>query len=389
MNERIHYKFVHARKGFKSDGTALVQLRVTIRRKTRYFSTGISVKKNQWHPENHFVKINKKVEYNNHLRNMIGKIEDYQYQCRVNDLPLSLDDVEKLIKNQNYDSFTAYCEGLIYDTRLRSGTQNNLRSFLKLLKEFGKIETFSDINIESIRKFDDWLHTKGYIPNTVRKKHSFLRRYINKAIEAGHLTDNPYTRFKMPKPVEVRRKFLSWEHLQSIIEKDMPNQRLQIVKDMFLFSCFTGLAYADVRKLKPDDFYTYNGTMFIITNRSKTDEESAIPLMPQAAAIVEKYNDPESERLLPIPSNQRMNSYLKEIQTLCNIPIEMTTHVARHTFATTVTLENNVPIETVSRMLGHVKLSTTQIYARITRQKLANDMSQLTNKLNKKMKGKR
>jgi site-specific recombinase XerD len=124
--------------------------------------------------------------------------------------------------------------------------------------------------------------------------------------------------------------------------------------------------------------------MFIITSRSKTEEESAIPLMPQAAAIVQKYNDQESDRLLPIPTNQRMNSYLKEIQALCNIPIELTTHVARHTFATTVTLENGVPIETVSRMLGHSDLSTTQIYARITRQKLADDMNNLTSKLNSK-----
>jgi site-specific recombinase XerD len=188
----------------------------------------------------------------------------------------------------------------------------------------------------------------------------------------------------LPHLVEVRRKFLSREHLHAIIEKEMPNQRLDTVKDMFLFSCFTGLAYSDVRKLTPKDFYTYNGTMFIITNRSKTDEESAIPLMPQAAAIVQKYNNPESDRLLPIPSNQRMNSYLKEIQALCNIPIEMTTHVARHTFATTVTLENGVPIETVSRMLGHADLSTTQIYARITRQKLADDMAKLTQKLSQK-----
>jgi site-specific recombinase XerD len=384
MNERLHYKFVHARKGFKDDGTALVQLRVTLNRKSKFFSTGINVKEHQFQEPGNIVAHPKKVMYNNLLRELTNKLENYEYSCNSRNIPLSLDAVQKLINNQNYDSFTAFCESLVYDTRLRSETHRQLKSFVNLIKEFGRIETFADVNIETIREFDNWLFKRKYNVNTIRKKHALLRRYINKAIDAGHIADNPYSRFKLPRPVEVRRKFLSREHLHAIIEKEMPNQRLDTVKDMFLFSCFTGLAYSDVRKLTPKDFYTYNGTMFIITNRSKTDEESAIPLMPQAAAIVQKYNDPESDRLLPIPSNQRMNSYLKEIQALCNIPIEMTTHVARHTFATTVTLENGVPIETVSRMLGHADLSTTQIYARITRQKLADDMAKLTQKLSQK-----
>ncbi len=384
MNERLHYKFIHARKGYKEDGTALVQLRVTINRKTRYFSTGISVTKDQWHQQYHFTKVGKKVEYNNQLRDMVAKLDEYEYHCRQNNLSLSLDAVTKILKNQNYGSFTAFCRSIVYDARLRSETHRQLSSFVNLMQSFGKIEQFNQINIETIRDFDEWLFSKNYNVNTIRKKHALLRRFINKAIDAGHINENPYTRFKLPRPVEVKRKYLGWEHLQSIIEKDMPNQRLQVVKDMFLFSCFTGLAYADVRKLAPKDFYIHNGTMFIITSRSKTEEESAIPLMPQAAAIVQKYNNQDNNRLLPIPSNQRMNSYLKEIQALCNIPIELTTHVARHTFATTVTLENGVPIETVSRMLGHADLSTTQIYARITRQKLADDMKQLTQKLTNK-----
>jgi site-specific recombinase XerD len=295
-----------------------------------------------------------------------------------------LEGIEKVLNNKNHDSFTDFCESIVYDNRLASETHRQLNSFVTLVREFGRVEQFTAITIEAIRTFDQFLFDRKYNVNTIRKKHALLRRFINKAIDAGHLTENPYHRFKMPRPAEVKRKFLSWADLQGIIEKSMPNQRLEVVKDMFIFSAFTGLAYADVRKLSPADFYAHGDTMFIVTARQKTDEESAIPLMPQAAAIVQKYNDPDSDRLLPIPSNQRMNSYLKEIQALCNISIDLTTHVARHTFATTVTLENGVPIETVSRMLGHSDLSTTQIYARITRQKLADDMQALTEKLKKK-----
>lgn len=112
--------------------------------------------------------------------------------------------------------------------------------------------------------------------------------------------------------------------------------------------------------------------------------KSAIPLLPQAAAIIEKYRNRNDDRLLPVPSNQKTNQYLKEIQAICQIPIKMSSHVARHTFATTIALENGVPIETVSRMLGHTTLKTTQIYARITRNKLAADMEALNNKLSVK-----
>ncbi|MFW5753498.1 MAG: tyrosine-type recombinase/integrase [Marinilabiliaceae bacterium] len=377
----LSYKFIFARKGYREDGTALVQLRVTYKRKTRYFSTGLYLKKNQWNADGHVVKHPQAVIYNQILSDISTRIDNYLFACYKENREPSMDQLSGIINNSNYDSFIEFCTNLPHDDRLKSSTRHQLESFARLLREFEKIESFSDISIDTIRQFDEFLYRKKYHPNTIRKKHAILRRYINKAIETGRMKENPYKHFTMPRGVDVRRKYLSWEHLNAIIEKEMPIHRLEVVKDMFLFSCFTGLAYADVRELGPADFYIHNGTMFIITARKKTEEESAVPLMPQAAAIVEKYNNPESDRLLPIPSNQRMNSYLKEIQTLCNIPIELTTHVARHTFATTITLENGVPIETVSRMLGHSKLSTTQIYARITRQKLADDMQSLQEKM--------
>ena len=182
--------------------------------------------------------------------------------------------------------------------------------------------------------------------------------------------------------VEVERAFLSQDEIETMFNKEFATERLNQVKDIFLFSCFTGLAYADVKKLKQNNVgLGVDGERWIFINRTKTDTRSNIPLLPVSSAILEKYrNHPQAvnqERLLPILSNQKMNSYLKEIADLCGIHKELTFHIARHTFATTVTLTNGVPIESVSKMLGHKNLHTTQHYAKILDLKVSNDMKAL------------
>ena len=162
--------------------------------------------------------------------------------------------------------------------------------------------------------------------------------------------------------------------------------RLQHAKDMFVFSCYTGLAYIDVYELSPQNVSLgIDGEYWISTYRHKTDIPVRIPLLPQALEIIEKYkNNPrvlESGRLLPVYANQLLNSYLKEIADFCGIEKPLTFHIARHTFATTVTLTNGVPIETVSKLLGHTSIKTTQIYAKVIEQKVSEDMRLLRQKM--------
>ena len=162
-------------------------------------------------------------------------------------------------------------------------------------------------------------------------------------------------------------------------------ERLEKVRDIFLFSCFTGMAYIDVKTLGQDDIVIdTNGDKWIKTTRKKTKTRSSIPLLPVADAILEKYaahpNVLMGKGLLPVLTNQKSNAYLKEIADLCGIKKNLTTHLARHTFATTVTLTNGVPIESVGRMLGHRSLKTTQIYAKVLDTKLAEDMLPLKNR---------
>jgi site-specific recombinase XerD len=163
-------------------------------------------------------------------------------------------------------------------------------------------------------------------------------------------------------------------------------KRMDQVRDVFLFSCFTGLAYKEVYNLTQNDIVIGNdGGRWIKINRVKTGNPEDVPLLPIPEAIISKYlHDKrcrESNRLLPVNSNVKYNAYLKELADLCRISKKLTTHIARHTFATTVTLENDVPIETVSKMLGHRSIRTTQIYARITKKKISNDMKELRKKL--------
>src|SRR6185437_3447713 len=165
-------------------------------------------------------------------------------------------------------------------------------------------------------------------------------------------------------------------------------ERLSQVRDIFLFSCFTGLAYADLQKLRRSEISTgIDGGKWIFTRRQKTDTASRIPLLPTAQQILEKYLDHplcRNDKVLPILSNQKMNQYLKEIADVCHIDKYLTFHIARHTFATTITLSNGVPIETVSKMLGHRNLKTTQHYAKILDRKVSNDMQALKERLSLK-----
>lgn len=162
----------------------------------------------------------------------------------------------------------------------------------------------------------------------------------------------------------------------------MVSERLEQVRDVFIFSCFCGLAYIDVANLKQDNIRkSFDGKLWIITKRQKTNTSVNVPLLDIAKMILDKYRDKlPNGKILPIISNQKLNAYLKEIADVCGIKKNLTFHLARHTFATTTTLAKGVPIETVSKMLGHTNIETTQIYARITNSKIGNDMQGLDEK---------
>ena len=168
------------------------------------------------------------------------------------------------------------------------------------------------------------------------------------------------------------------------MQKEFATKRLDLIRDIFVFACYTGFAYVDVARLNKDMIEMWpDGNLWIKTYRQKTKVPVNIRLLDIPKMIIDKYEgQAKGDKLLPVPSNQKVNDYLKEIAAVCGIDKNISFHLARHTFATTITLSNGVPIESVSKMLGHTNIKTTQIYARITDQKVNKDMEMLAEKLN-------
>jgi integrase len=264
-------------------------------------------------------------------------------------------------------------------------SREHTRSFIKWKYGTDDIE-IDKLDFEFVSDYEFWLKTvRKCNHNTSIKYIGNFKKIVNGCIRRGWLTKDPFLGFKMARR-EVERIALSKEGLQILSDKVFTYERLRQVRDIFLFCCFTGLAYADIKKLKRSEIALgIDGEKWIFTSRQKTETASRIPLLPSSLSIMEKYKNHvqclNEDRLLPVLSNQKMNAYLKEIADVCSINKKFTFHIARHTFATTVTLTNGVPIETVSKMLGHKNLRTTQHYAKILDRKVSDDMQQLKNKL--------
>lgn len=259
-----------------------------------------------------------------------------------------------------------------------------LRKFVK--KRYNKSDLFlQELNHQFVTDFEYFLKVDEKIGhNTVMKYIRNLRKVMNMCVTNEWIQRNPFTNFRCANK-KVEREILTQEELHILHEKEFSIQRLEAVRDIFLFCCYTGYAFVDVEKLTPGDILTgIDGEKWIFTKRQKTKQKSNVPLLPPAMDIISKYQDHEycrvKGKLLPVKSNQKMNAYLKEIADLCGIQKKLTMHIARHTFATTVTLANGVPIESVSSMLGHSSIKTTQIYAKVIEKKVSEDMQVLRSK---------
>lgn len=240
-----------------------------------------------------------------------------------------------------------------------------------------------EIKLSFITDLEFFLRTEyKYSQNTTYKCMKFFKQVINKGIRAGLIFVDPFNGYKISCE-RVDRGFLSEDELAKMMAKTFGSKRLEQVRDIFIFACFTGLAYIDLANLRVDNIQKmFDGRLWIVTHRQKTNTKVTVPLLPPALKILNKYEGQFLDgQLLPIITNQKLNCYLKEIAEICEINKNLTFHLARHTFATTMTLGKGVPIESVSKMLGHTNIQTTQIYARITNDKISKDMENLAQNL--------
>lgn len=283
---------------------------------------------------------------------------------------------------------------LHYDTQRHYKTsQKYILEYVS--KEYKKEDIYlRDLNYGFIIGFENFL--RSYTPkhpqpsignNTIMKHIQRLRKMVTMAFHIEWIERDPFVKFQT-KLVKKERDFLTQKELEELERFSCSRDHLNLTKDLFIFISYTGIAHGDTMLLTKNDVVLgEDQNLWIHTKRKKTSTPVKIPLLPKALEVIKKYeNTSQAEvngKLLPRLSNQKMNSYLKELAYLCKINKNLTSHVARHTFATTVTLSNGVPIETVSKLLGHNKMATTQIYARVLEKKVSEDMNILRAKIQK------
>lgn len=342
------------------------------------------------------------LELNEFLDQEYSRLFQYYQELRIEGKVRSLENIKKKYFGENeklysledifeYHSTTCFSKLKPNTKRLYGTSQNYIRKFIK--KEFDRKDFYlQELDYNFVLKFENYLRSvkpkhyqKNLQHNAVMKHIQRLKKMISLAYRIEWIEKNPFLNFQST--LEPReREFLSSEDLRKIEQKNLELERLERVRDLFVFSCYTGISYGDLNLLKPDNLTTgVNGKLWIVTRRMKNGNSVKVPLLRIAVSIIEKYKNDVScqvnDSLLPVISNQKVNQYLKEIATACEVKKHVTFHLARHTFATTVALSNGMPIETVSKILGHKKLSTTQIYAKVVERKLSDDMELLESKI--------
>jgi len=267
-------------------------------------------------------------------------------------------------------------------------SKKHLARFIKIRYKMSDFY-IRDITPEFVDDYETYFRVERNCNNNTTVK--YMRNFgkiIRIALKNEWITSNPLKNLKY-RIEPVNREYLTWEELQKLESKKIKLDRIALVRDIFLFSCYTGLAYVDVSNLRPENIEEgSDGSLRIRIRRHKTGQGAFIPLLPPAVDLIEKYRDhPNCLKkgvLLPVLSNQKMNAYLKEIADICGIQKNLTTHSARHTFATTVTMANNISMESVSKMLGHSNLVMTKQYARILDRTITKEMRILSRKLLKR-----
>jgi site-specific recombinase XerD len=401
MKTKITLHFYAKSTKANSNGLLPIYVRLTVDGKRLEFSTKKFVEKSKWSSELSKMKgtTEEARSINSYLDLMKSKVLDAQMELLHRNEALSIENFKnKLLGNeerhrmlvpifQDHNNKIKELVGKEYAPGTLERYTTSLKHTIEFMQWKYKVSDIDILKIDHafITDYEFWLRSvRKCANNTAVKYIKNFNKIIKICLANNWLDKNPFANYKS-KVKEVEHVYLSEEEVQAIIEKEFKTERLSLVRDIFLFSCFTGLAYIDVKNLtKSHISFGIDGEKWIFTHRQKTESASKIPILPVTQMIIDKYeNHPQSnnqEKLLPILSNQKMNAYLKEIAAVCEIEKELTFHIARHTFATTVTLTNGVPIESVSKMLGHKNLRTTQHYAKVLDRKVSDDMKILKDK---------
>lgn len=400
--DSLKIKLVFDRKGVAntSNKQGVIELYIydSISRKKIYISTGIEVTAKQFKQDKgergYIVQHPNKIAKNGQLDKIFRDIEAFA----ISDKCKTLDDVKNWnVKTEDTMSVISFMEAELKRKNPAYQTMVQHNTLIKRLKQFGKIKTFKDFTYENIVAFDDFLKI---VPEgadrealgdvTARKRHSMLNTYIKEAVNRGYCSYNPYGTFTPKRGKSKDPVFLDEKELEALKTYDLKSKvegdRLLRVRDLFIFQCYTGLAYVDLKAFTKEEIFEIDGQKVIRSNRQKTEQGYISVLLPDAIEILERY-----DYKLPIISNQKYNDYLKLLPIYVIdedtkkqiITKKLTSHVARHTCGTYL-INKGVPIETVARILGHSNTKMTRHYAKLLGKKVVSDVLTYVLNINKK-----
>ncbi len=395
---KLNTRFIIAKSKVKKDGKAPLLCRVTLKDKRKQFSTGLFIKPESWDSTLQIVKPPDKEEQflNTQLSLIRNKVNQAFLLLQMQGEDFDVEDIYQKYKGEPtqkekslLEVFDMHNERLAKlvkveyskDTYIKfKESRRHLHRFIQ--KQYNKQDMMlKDLTMKFLKDLDFYFKTERQHKQSTTNKHiQRLRKVIALAVGEGFLDKDPFMLYK-PKKEHKTLIYLDTAELKKLEDYNFQQERLQQVKDMFIFCCYTGLAYMEMSNLNASHIVDgFDGMKWIKMIRQKTKSLVSVPLLPKALEILDKYRTEES--VLPIISNQRFNSYIKEIAAIIGIDKNLTHHVARKTFATTVLLYNDIPMEVVSELLGHSKITITQKhYAKVVQKKISDKMIELRKKL--------
>ena len=401
MKSTFSIIFYLKRQMVKKDGTVPVMGRITVDGTQAQFSCKLTANPNLWDIKGGrmtgksmlALEVNRKldkmrVSINKHYQEILDR-DNYVTAEKVKNAFLGLEyRCQTLLKV--YDQYNEDYEKL-YQAGMRSrGSLRKYKCVYRHLQEFLRSRYhINDISLKEltpafITDFEAFLRTDKHLcENSLSVYMLPLRTMVFRAIDNGWLTRDPFHDYKVPK-VEVTRGFLTKEEIHLLMNGDLKRKTMQLIRDLYLFCCFTGLSFADLKNLKEEHIQTFfDDNEWIVIDRQKTGVRSTIKLLDFPKSIMEKYRGLCADgRIFLVPCYSDCRGILLRVAKRCGITKHLTWHMSRHTMATEICLTNGVPIETVSSILGHKDIKTTQIYAKITKEKLNKDMDKLSLQLN-------
>lgn len=372
--DKAQFRTVFNRKGcLRKDGTALIQVEAYLKGKKKYFNTKLYVTPDQWDSKKGLIKNHpNRISRNEHIKNLINKLEVIEFGQRQNGKPFTLDYLSESLNGKHGTDFVKFCRHEVAtDNKLRHASKVQHLTTFKHLEKFRPTTEFNQINFEYLKGFEQYLRGKGLHQNTLFKHLGILRRYVNLAIDKEMLSVEkyPFRKYKIKK-TETKRDYLIPEEVIKLENLTIPPGKplLQLALDMFLFAIYTGLRWSDLTELRPDSLVIEDGKEYLKLNMQKTGNALKGPISllfdGRGLDIFYRYAKNNQYSVFPFQRNDKANKQLQKVVKMAGIDKHITYHVARHTQATYL-LYKGVSVTTVQKLLGHRRLETTMIYSKV------------------------